>query len=86
MHFGMRFFEQRSVITRNAANHVRVDTDAVVGEHGESRNVFEQLHVCSPKGEGKIRRQRRGDAETLGHIHDGVDADFFSEFYGRDVS
>ena len=49
MHLGMRFFEQRAVVTGDAANHVRIDADAVVGKNGEGGDVFEQLHVCGTK-------------------------------------
>src|SRR5258708_39434569 len=78
----MRFFEQRAVVTGDTANHVRIDADAVIGENGEGGDVFEQLHVRGAEGQRQIGRQRRGDAEPSRHIHDGVDADFFREFYG----
>ena len=48
--------------------------------------MFEKLHVCGAEGQRQIGRKRGGDAETLGHVHDGVDADFFRQFYGRNVA
>ena len=82
----MRFFEQRALVTGDPANHVWIDADAVVGENGESRDVFEKLHVGGAEGQRQIGRKRGGDAETLGHIHDGVDAHFFRQFYGGNVA
>jgi hypothetical protein len=75
-----------AVVTGDAANHVRIDADAVIGENGEGRDVFEELHVRGSEGQRQIGRQRRGDAKPSRHIHDGVDADFFREFYRGNVA
>ena len=43
-------------------------------------------HVRGAERERKIRRQASGDAETRGHIHDGIDADFFSQLHRGNVA
>ena len=50
---GMRLFEQRAVIAGHAANHVRVDANAVVGKDRERRGVFEQVQI------GRAQRDRQ---------------------------
>jgi len=52
-----------------------------LGKTVKAETCFEQLHVRGAEGQRQIGRQRRGDAEPSRHIHDGVDADFFREFY-----
>src|SRR2546430_15072198 len=78
----MRFFEERAVVTGDAANHVRINADAIVGENGEGGYVLEKFHVRGAESQRQIWRKRGSDAETLGHVHDGVDSDLFREFYG----
>jgi hypothetical protein len=70
----------------SAPNHVRIDADAVIGENGERGDVLEKLHVRGAERQWQIGRERRGDAEPFRHIHDGIDADFFREFYGGNVA
>ncbi len=48
--------------------------------------MFEKFHVRGPQRQRQIRRQRSGDTESLGHIHYGIDPDFFREFHGGDVT
>src|SRR4029077_3385528 len=80
------FLEQRAVVTGHAANHVRVDADAVIGKNGERGDVFEQAHVRGAQRERKIRRQQSGNAEAAGDIDDAVDAHFFGELHGGNVA
>ena len=86
MHFGVRFFEQRAVVARHAANHVRIDADPVIRKHGECRNVLEQLHVRGAERQRQIRRQRRGNTKAPGHIHHAVNTHFFRQLYRRHVA
>src|SRR5260370_41334944 len=80
----MRFFEQRAVITGDAANHVRIDADTVVREHREGRHMFEQLHIRGAESQRQIRWKRGCNAETVCYIHDGVDTYVVRELYRGD--
>src|SRR5258708_36552600 len=81
----MRLLKQRAVVTGDPANHVRIDANAVVGENGEGGDMLKKLHVRSAERQRQIWRQRRGDAEPVRHIHDGIYAAFFPEVYGGGV-
>ena len=70
VHGGMRLLEQRAIVAGHAANHVRVDADAVVGKDGERRDVLEQIQIRRAQRDGQIRRQRTGDAEAPRHVDD----------------
>src|SRR5258708_37866071 len=78
----MRLVQQRAVVTGDPANDVRIDANAVIRENGEGGDMLNQLHVRGAERQRQIWRQRSGDAEPVRHIHDGIDADFFREFYG----
>ena len=83
---GMRFFKQRAIVRGDAANHVWVDADAVVGKNGERGDVFEKSHVRGAERERKVRRQRRGDTKAARFVNDRADANFFGQFHRGDVA
>ncbi len=49
MDFRVRFFEERAIVAGDAANHVRIDADAIVRENSEGGDMFKQLHVGGAK-------------------------------------
>ena len=64
MHFGMRLFEQRAIVTCDAPDHVRIDADAVIRKNRERRDMFDQFHIRSAQRQGQIGRKRRGNAKA----------------------
>ena len=82
----MRLFEQRAIVGGDAANHVRIDANAVIGKHGERRGVLEEIQIGGAQRDRQIRRQRAGDAEAAGHVNHVVHADFFGELHRGNVA
>ncbi len=81
-----RLFENGAVVRGDAANVVRLDVNAVVGENGERRGVLDQGEIGSAEGERKIGRQRTGDAEFPREIDDILDADFIEQTHSGNVA
>src|SRR6267143_6637032 len=82
----MRFFKKRAIVAGDAADHVRINADAVIWKNWESRDMFDELHVRGAERKRQIRRKGRGDAKAARHVNDCGDANLFCEFYGRDVA
>ena len=86
MHGGVGLLEQCAVIAGYAADHVRIDANAIARKNGECRGVLEQVEVSGAQRNGQVGRQRASDAEAARHINDAVHADFFGELHGGYVA
>src|SRR6267378_2505942 len=82
----MRFFKKRAIVAGDAADHVRINANAVIWKNRESRDMFDELHVRGAEGERQIRWKWRGDAKAARHVYHCGDANLFCEFYGWDVA
>ena len=81
-----RLFENGAIVRGDAANVVRLDVNAVVGENGEGGGVFHQSEIGSAEGERKIGRQGTCDAEFPGKSDYILYADMVEEAHSGNVT
>src|SRR5579864_3228619 len=65
---------------------MRLNANAIVRENCERGSVFNQAHIRGAQGQWQIRGQRRSYSEPFRHLYNFIDADFFRNFHGGNVS